>query len=500
MRSNGGNWVASQQALGGKNSMGAMIRGTMVAAAIATSLFGLAVWRVGGGPWGDTTTAVGQEPASQTLISPRSESDPVDPVSIWPQFRGPRGDGVAEGCYDLPVDLAARSGLAWRVPLPGSGWSSPVLDERYAWMTAAVPVVAEGPEANAADGRARRPKTPSLDLVLLAFDRLTGEKRQQIKLFHLAQPETIHSLNSYASPTPVLDRENIYCHFGTYGTAAVRRADGEVLWKSETIQLQHVMGPGSSPVLFENRLIFHADGVDTQSIVALDGASGEVLWQVARTGEMSSSPDQKKAYCTPQITVQNGQPLLVSPAANWLYVYDPRTGSELYRVSYGQLGYSTVPRPVIDGSLAYICTGFDRSRLMCIDLNPELNVPPSERIRWTFDQRIPTMPSPVLVGGLIYVVSDAGIATCLDQHTGEEVWSERLGGKFSSSPLLADGKIYIGNQAGEMFVLRPGRELNLLGSSQLDGAIMAAPVAVGNELYIRTSESLYRFGPRAIGK
>lgn len=480
--------------------MGAMIRGTMVAAAIAATAVGMAAWRVGGVSWGETTTAVGQEPASQTLIVAGSASDPVDPTTLWPQFRGPNGDGVAVGSFDLPVDLTIGAGLAWRVPVAGSGWSSPVLDERYLWITSAVPVAAEGQVEGADAGRRRRAAPPSLDLVLLAFDRLTGEKRQAIKLFHLAEPETIHSLNSYASPTPVMDQENIYCHFGSYGTAAVRRTDGAVLWKNDTIQLQHVMGPGSSPVLFEDRLIFHADGVDTQSIVALDCATGEVAWRVPRSGEMSSSPDQQKAYCTPQVTVQDGQALLVSPAANWLYVYDPRTGREQYRVSYGQLGYSTVPRPVIAGSLVYFCTGFDRSRLMCVDLDTKLSGTSEERIRWTADQRMPTMPSPLLVDGLIYVVSDAGIATCLDQQTGEEIWSERLGGKFSSSPLLADGKIYIGNQAGQMFVLRPGRELNVLGTSQMDGAIMAAPVAVGNELYIRTSESLYRFGPRAIAK
>lgn len=419
---------------------------------------------------------------------------PRDDHSIWPQFRGPRGDGIARETRDLPIDLESPQALVWQAEVPGSGWSSPVLDGQRLWLTAAVPAELAVPVPVTTPTDSLPSQRKGLDLVLLAFDRRTGELLETIKLFHLNNPEQIHSLNSYASPTPCMDQENIYCHFGTYGTAAVRRSDATVLWRSQAIEVEHVMGPGSSPILYENRVIFHADGVDTQSIVALNSGTGDVAWRTQRSGKMSPSPDQQKAYCTPQVTIQDGQALLVSPAANWLYVYDPTDGRERYRVSYGQLGYSTVPRPIISGSLVYFCTGFDRSRMMCVDLSPSHSGAPDERVRWTADQRMPTMPSPVLIDDLIYAVSDAGIATCLDRETGEVVWTERLRGKFASSPLYADGKIYIGNQNGTMYVLQPGRELTVLASNQLDGSIMASPIAVGGELYIRTEKSLYRFG------
>jgi outer membrane protein assembly factor BamB len=334
-----------------------------------------------------------------------------------------------------------------------------------------------------------------LDLILLALDRRTGQQRFQVQLFHLSEPDLIHSLNSYASPTPCLDQENIYCHFGTYGTAAVRRADGQILWKNQEIRLQHATGPGSSPILHAGQVIFHADGMDSQSIVALDCRTGEIAWQTERTGVMSAAPDQKKAFCTPQTVSLQGQTLLLSPAANWLYVYNPADGSELFKVPYGELGYSTVPRPVVavERAQAFICTGFDRSRLLCIDIQPQATDPHADRIRWTVEQRMPTMPSPLLIQDWLYLISDAGIATCVDSRNGEVLWSERLRGKFAASPLLADGKIYLGNQAGEVFVLRPGSEFEVLATAQLDSSIMASPAAIHDQLYIRTAKQLYLF-------
>jgi outer membrane protein assembly factor BamB len=423
----------------------------------------------------------------------------ADQPPPWPQFRGPQGDGHAPACRNLPETLDVDRNLVWQIEVPGTGWSSPVADDQSIWVTTAIPVT-DNPAGDAA----------GLELVLLAYDRRTGQTGFQIKLFDLPQPDLIHSLNSYASPTPCLDQDNIYCHFGTYGTAAVRRRDGQVLWRNQQIRLEHSTGPGSSPICHENKLIFHADGMDSQSIVALDCQTGEIAWQALRSGTMSAAPDQKKAFCTPQIVSLEGQTLLLSPAANWLYVYDPADGRERFKVPYGELGYSTVPRPVVcaEQAVAFICTGFDRSRLLCIDIRPAAAAPADvgtaangtsepgqavNRIRWTVDQRMPTMPSPLLVDDQLYLISDAGIATCVDSRSGEVQWTERLKGKFAASPLLADGKIYLGNQAGECFVLRPGSECEIIASSQLDSAIMASPLAVDNELYIRTAKQLYLF-------
>lgn len=429
----------------------------------------------------------GSRPGVDAELEHKNWSDRED-AGWWHQFRGPSGMGVAVGCRDLPIRMSAAENVVWNVAVPGTGWSSPVVDDELIWLTTAVSDSARpGSDADSATG---------LDLVLLGFERGSGHQRHSVKLLHLSQPDLIHSLNSYASPTPCLDQVHVYCHFGTYGTAAVRRKDGTIAWVNREIQLQHATGPGSSPILFQDLLIFHVDGMDTQGIVALDCATGHVRWRTERSGAMSESPDQKKAFCTPLIAVIEGQALLISPAANWLYVYDPATGQERFKVPYGETGYSVVPRPVVRGSLAYFCTGFDQSRLLCVDVSPTASGLVEDRIQWTVDQRMPTMPSPLLVDDLLYLISDAGIATCVNADTGEVVWSERLRGKFAASPLLADGKIYLGNQAGELLVLRPGRELDVVASNQLDSAIMASPIAIGRQIIVRTAERLYLFEQR----
>lgn len=411
----------------------------------------------------------------------------------WPQFRGPHGMGVADGCRDLPIRMGESENVVWHVSVPGTGWSSPVVDDELIWMTTAVRESQHKGTDDESASEDQASREGGLDLVLLAFERKSGQQRHFIKLFHLPQPELIHSLNSYASPTPCLDQDHVYCHFGTYGTVAVRRVDGVIAWVNREIQLQHSTGPGSSPIQFQDLLIFHADGMDSQAIVALDCRTGSTRWRTERSGAMSESPDQKKAFCTPLVVSLANQTLLLSPAANWLYVYDPATGQERFKVPYGETGYSVVPRPVVRGNFAYFCTGFDRSRLLCVDVSPEASEAAESRIRWTVDQRMPTMPSPLLVDDLLYLISDAGIATCVDANSGEVVWSERLGGKFAASPLLADGKIYVGNQAGDLLVVRPGRELDVVASNKLDSAIMASPVAIGQQIIVRTAERLYLF-------
>lgn len=455
-----------------------------------------------------STVANSRQSPERTLENSahRSQVSPVRDGHVssdwWPQFRGPNGMGTADGCRDLPIRMGESENVVWQVSVPGTGWSSPVVDDELIWMTTAVrgsqdkraDDQSESADTSESDGQAT--SEVGLDLVLLAFERKSGQQRHFIKLFHLPQPELIHSLNSYASPTPCLDQDHVYCHFGTYGTAAVRRADGVVAWVNRDIQLQHSTGPGSSPIQFQDLLIFHADGMDSQAIVALDCRTGSTRWRTERSGAMSESPDQKKAFSTPLVVSLANQTLLLSPAANWLYVYDPATGQERFKVPYGETGYSVVPRPVVRGNFAYFCTGFDRSRLLCVDVSPEASEAAESRIRWTVDQRMPTMPSPLLVDDLLYLISDAGIATCVDANSGEVVWSERLGGKFAASPLLADGKIYVGNQAGELLVVRPGRELDVVASNKLDSAIMASPVAIGQQIIVRTAERLYLFEQR----
>jgi outer membrane protein assembly factor BamB len=417
-------------------------------------------------------------------------------VSPWPQFRGPNGMGVAEDAGKLPVVFSDKNNLFWKATVTGDGWSSPVLTQDRVWITVARP---HGERTEQKSSAGKIFTYESIDLLLVAFDRKTGKPTNEVPLFKVDQPDTIHSLNTYASPTPCIGAGAngtpvVYCHFGTFGTAAVDALSGDVLWRNDKIHLSHSTGPGSSPVLFEDRLIFHADGTDTQSIVALNTNDGSLAWQTKRSGEMNDQPEMKKAFCTPLLTTIKGQPRLISTGADWMYLYDPATGEEIFKVPYGGLGFSTVPRPVVRKEHVYFSTGFMKGRMLAVDLSGSPSKYGASRVQWEVARQVPTMPSPVLFEDRLLMVADSGVATCLNIETGDAVWTERIGGKYSSSPLLADGKIFVGNQAGEMLVLNPGDKFHLLATNKLDSDIMASPAAIDGRLFVRTKQSLYCFG------
>jgi outer membrane protein assembly factor BamB len=418
-------------------------------------------------------------------------------AEVWPQWRGPEGQGHASLAHDLPVTWSETEHVAWKTPLPGRGWSSPVLDATHAWMTTAIE--SEATEADKAQ-RLAGAKNPQplqvsgpVTMRALCVDRETGRLVHDIELFTAREPQPIHSLNSYASPSPVLAGGRLFCHFGDYGTACVDTASAHVAWVNHDLRLNHENGPGSTPVVWGDLLIVHCDGSDVQYIVALDQATGRIVWKTPRSGELNDNPDLKKAYGTPLIISLDGREVLLSPAADWVYGYDPATGRELWRVNYGVLGFSVVPRPVTAEGLAFLSTSFMKPEMLAVRLGSDGSQP---EIVWRQSKGAPTMSSPLVVGEELYVVSDKGIMTCLDIHSGEVHWTSRLGGNFSSSPLFADGRIYVGNRDGATFVIKPGKDYELLATNQLDGRIFATPAAVDRALYLRTDTALYKLEKR----
>jgi outer membrane protein assembly factor BamB len=413
----------------------------------------------------------------------------------WPQWRGPGGEGHAPAARDLPVTWSETENVVWKTPLPGRGWSSPVLDERLVWMTTAIEREATDEEKakraiEPSGGQARNVAT-SLSLRALAVDRDSGRLVHDIELFVIDEPQPIHALNSYASPSPVLAEGRLYCHFGDFGTACVETATGTVLWANRDLRLDHMNGPGSTPIVWNNLLIVNCDGTDVQFVAALDAATGRLAWKTARSGALRDDPDLKKAYATPIIVRQGDRDVLVSPGADWLYGYDPQTGTELWRMSYGELGFSVVPRPVTGLGLLYMSTSFNQPRLLAVRLADDGH---GAEIVWQEKKGAPSMPSPLVVGEQLFMVSDKGVATFLDGRTGTPVATLRLGGNVSSSPLFADGRIYAGNRDGDTFVIDPAAkpEPAVISTNHLDGQIFATPAAVGDSMYLRTDTAIYR--------
>ena len=330
----------------------------------------------------------------------------------------------------------------------------------------------------------------SIDLWAIQLDAATGDIVREVKLFHIDDPDPIHGLNSYASPSPVLADGRCYCHFGSFGTACVDCTSGEVVWRN-ALSLEHMVGPGSSPVVHDDLLIIPCDGCDRQFVAALHLATGKTAWKTPRPPIRKEDGDLRKAFCTPLVIEVDGVEQAVIPGAQWFIAYDPHTGKELWRVDHGS-GFSNVPRPVFDGQNVFLCTGFGPTELWAVDPRGRGDVS-ATHVAWkATGKRIPTQPSPALVDGRLYLVNDTGVASCYDATSGELVWIKRVSGNFSASPLAADGRVYFCNREGITTIVEAGDKYVELAKNRLDGSIMASPAATDGDLLLRTDTHLYR--------
>ena len=419
----------------------------------------------------------------------------------WPQFLGPEGNGHATA-QDLPIQWSESENIAWKVTVPGKGWSSPVISSAHVWLTTAIEKsLSKEEQDRLLKEKAINPSQNHLaggvELKALCFRRDTGEVVRDIELRRIQDPPPIHSFNSYASPTPILDGERIYCHFGTMGTFCLDTQSGKVLWRNLDIRVEHLTGPGASPVLWRDSLIFPGDGADVQFVIALDKHTGRVKWKTDRSGQLSSSVEMRRSFCTPTILEEGGRSQLISPGATWVYSYDPGDGRELWRCRYPLTGYSVVPRPVAHAGKVFIFTGFGKAELFAVRYDGQGDVTDSH-VAWNHRRQCPTRSSPILVGDELYFVADSGIATCLDASSGKIHWMERLGGNYSASPLHADGRIYFFSQEGKITAIEPATEFRQLATSQLDEGFMATPAAVDHEFYLRTRTRLFRIEKKRV--
>ena len=380
----------------------------------------------------------------------------------WPQFRGPSGQGHSSDA-GLPLAWSESRNVVWKAPVPGRGWSSPVVAGGRVWLTTSI-------------------SEKGASLRAVAFDVASGREVVNVEVVRLGNANLTNPKNSHASPTPVVEGDRVYVHFGAQGTAALTTS-GEIVWKTRfPYESQH--GNGGSPVLYGDLLIFSCDGSPDAFVVALDKRTGKVRWKTSRR----DPSDQ--AYSTPLVIRVGDRDQLVSVGAYRATAYDPLTGKEIWRVGYAD-GFSNVPRPVFGHGLVYIATGFQQPSLLAVRADGAGDVTKTH-IAWTLKRGAPLTPSPLLVGDELFVVNDGGIASCLDAKTGATHWVQRLAGAFSASPVFADGRVYFLSEEGTSTVLAPGKEFNKLAESTLDGAILASMAVSERSIFIRTMTHLYR--------
>lgn len=403
--------------------------------------------------------------------TPGAEPAGKQSSASWPQFRGPGGDGLALSA-SLPTQWSEEQNMVWKTPIHGRGWSSPVAEAGEIWLTTATE-----------DG---------LQMSVVCVDFATGTIKLDKVVFQneAVQPD-FHVTNSYASPTPVLDNEFVYVHFGAYGTACMRRADGSVVWERRDLPCNHFRGAGSSPILYKDLLIFHMDGFDHQYAVALNRQTGQTVWKRDRNIDYGTdNGDYYKSFSTPIVIDVAGRDQLISPTSKACLALDPMTGQEIWRVRYDE--HSTTVRPLFDGSRVYISTGFGKAKMVCVRVDGHGDVTDTH-VDWVQQKSIGSKPSPVLVGQRLFDVTDDGIMERIDIKDGEIVWRERLGGKFSASLIANHEFVYAFDHDGKGYVFTVADEPKLISTNSLPDGCNASPAVVGDALIVRTTTHLYHF-------
>jgi hypothetical protein len=414
----------------------------------------------------------------QAAAGPAGVSEPD-----WPQFRGPRGDGLAPGA-NLPVVWSETTTVAWKVPVTGRGRSSPILLGDRLWLTTAV----EQGVVRTRIGSDEMQVANHVSLRTVCLDRSTGKSLWETALFEVPNPDPVHWLNSWATPTPVAEPGRVYCDFGTFGTVCLDAATGKVLWRQQ-LRLDHQVGPGSSPVLWQDRLVLVRDGRDAQFVAALDKNTGQVIWKTDRPPITASSGNLKKSFSTPLVIQHAGPVQLVAPGPHWAVAYDPVTGKELWRVRHGE-GFSIGTSPVFGHGLVFFGTGCFKAQLWAVRVDGHDDVT-STHVAWKTLRQVPVMSSPILVGDEIYWVSDDGMLSCANARNGEIHWQERLGGSCLASPISAAGRLYVFRQDAKTIVVKAGRQFERLAENPLEGTMIGTPAVSDHALYLRTDSHLY---------
>lgn len=402
----------------------------------------------------------------------------------WPMFRGPSGQGISSET-NLPTQWSTTSNIAWKANIPGEGWSSPIIWDNQIFLTYTLD---KGASCH-----------------IISIDRTTGATLWDTETFKQS-PGRKEGRNSYATPTPVTDGQHVYAFFAGGGAAGLDFS-GKLIWKNTDNSFYSQHGLAASPILYKDLVLMPWDHNvkggpepklgwqipwDKAYVLALDKKSGHERYRAMRG--MS-----RIGHMTPRIVNVDGKPQLVSAAGDIIEGFDPDTGQRIWWVQTG--GEGVTPSPVFGNGVVFSSTGFPtpvgnkeiHPAIQAFRLGGQGDV---TRTNFIWEQRkdVPMIPSLLLVDHLLYSIKENGILQCLDAADGNVIYRQRLDGNFSASPLFADGRIYLINDAGLTTIIQPGREFKQIGQNNLDEPAQAGIAVANHQLFIRTASHLYCIG------
>jgi len=414
----------------------------------------------------------------------------------WPQFRGPDGSGVAQGPTGsrVPTEWDTTRNVAWRIDVPGLGWSSPIVWGDRVFLTTAVDAQGTERPEGGFYMRENRGDRGEHRWLVLAYDLNSGAKLWERQV-HQAVPLRTHLKSSYASATPVTDGERVYAWFGEFGLlVALNTADGTEVWSvSEPPRKSRSnWGFGASPVLHDGRLYLVHDNEEDAYVAVFDAATGEQIWRTSRPPETN--------WSTPLVWQNKQRTELVVPATGSVTSYD-LNGKPMWEV-HG-MSRITVPNPVAGNGMVYVGSGFvaDRQKpLYAIrpgaagDISLNEGETGNQYVAWWQEDGAPYVPAFLVSGKYLYVIKDRGQLSCYEAVTGTPVYQERLRGHFTASPWMCGDRLFFLNERGDTYVVQAGPTFRLLATNTLEKLCLATPAVAGDRLLIRTSARLYCIG------
>jgi outer membrane protein assembly factor BamB len=421
----------------------------------------------------------------------------------WPQFRGPNASGRADGAH-LPDTWSAvgGNGIAWKTPIPGLAHSSPVVWGDRVFVTTAISSRKDATFKPGLYGEA----TASEDVTVhkwnvIALDKRTGRVLWERTAYEGPPKEKRHIKATYANATPATDGKYVVAFFGSQGVYAYD-LEGNLKWKRDLGRLNagaydvpdYEWGTASSPILYKDLVIVQADQHKDSFLIALRLANGATAWKATR--------DELPSWATPTVYTAGARAELVTNAPKFIRGYDPDTGRELWRL--GRSSNITAPTPVFDKDLIVVMSGRRPNAPIFVlkagargDITLPAGATSGGPVVWTREGGGSYMPTPLVHDGRIYVLKNQGILTCWDLKTGVQLYEQRLPGVtsgFSASPVVADGKLYLSSEDGDVFVVRAGPKFELIATNPMGQPLMATPAISDGLLIVRGERDLFAVG------